>query len=49
MDLAVDLGCRADERPATNNYDYNGHRDVLDSNRPRRGDAPRNNTARRRR
>ena len=55
MYLAVDLGCRAEERPTTNNYDNNGHTRLLDSNRqhccyvPRTKHHPHINTARRRR
>lgn len=53
MDLAVDLGCRAEERPATNNYDNNGCTHLLDSNRQHCCYVPRTNnhvnTARRRR
>jgi hypothetical protein len=50
MDLAVDLGCRAEERHTTNNY---GHTHLLDSNRQHCCYVPRTNhhinTARRRR
>jgi hypothetical protein len=54
MDLAVDLGCRAEERPASNNYDNNGRTHLLDSNRQHCCYVPRTkhhhiNTARRRR
>jgi hypothetical protein len=54
MYLAVDLGCRAEERPASNNYDNNGPTHLLDSNRQHRCYVPRTNhhhinTARRRR
>jgi hypothetical protein len=53
MDLAVDLGCRAEERHTTNNYDNNGHTHLLDSNRQHCCYVPRTNhhinTARRRR
>ena len=50
MDLAVDLGCRAEERHTTNNY---GHTHLLDSNRQHCCYVPRTNhhhinTARRR-
>ena len=52
MYLAVDLGCRAEERPTTNNYDNNGHTRLLDSNRQHCCYVPRTNnhvnTARRR-